>query len=701
MVVYGFSETVRLVAELGAHPFVIELPRVRGADGRWRKIAIDDFIVEYGAEEFLDLIVSCRKLPAHIPLNQYREQLAKSRAASIGNPGVYLDRSPTGSGKSYADIEAMRQAGKSLTILYSHKNCRESEKTFNDAGLTADAYPKLDAETCLNLEEAEQAMNAGLAPTASVCRKCSQKDECDYQFSLKLAQKSPHSIATMHRASLSFRELSEGRPYITVHEDPAGFLRPNYEVKDGFEKVVAVARQAYDDANLRLFDRASMAFFRKLEMTANWLSAAVNDATNTATLPCPEPEANPNHCDLRLWEAMKHINVWPDGDVMRICKAVASGYVKEVTVRVDKVYERDGTIKSTRKAILAVFKTDLPPESVVWIADATATAAEITALVGRPVIDATPDGTLARLQPIYQLAADITQHTASSVIVRHIRAVLAAFPEARRVGVITHKKHTHVIEGTARKGHVLDEESRRRIVKVDYFRSGGSRGSNLWLEECDLLIVAGTPRPNPAAIEKRLIQLGMTDAAAHGPKQTKWGPDWWSGRTLDGKVVTIKTLGYGDWDWRDAYEAVVGAELVQAVGRARSVCGNGVPAVVISTHKIGKQGYPLLDANKCRVEGKSERSLLDKLTDIFAIGLGEKSGQANGHSSYSNTIREMSVSTAEIATAFGKTSRQTLRLLEGLESAGHVERVGKRGGWRITERQAAILANGVGAGAGG
>jgi hypothetical protein len=43
-----------------------------------------------------------------IELQDWRDELCIARIDSFGTPGVYLDRSPTGAGKSHADYEALK-----------------------------------------------------------------------------------------------------------------------------------------------------------------------------------------------------------------------------------------------------------------------------------------------------------------------------------------------------------------------------------------------------------------------------------------------------------------------------------------------------------------------------------------------------------------------------------------------------------------
>ena len=83
--------------------------------------------------------------------------MTKRRLESVNKPGIYLDRSPTGAGKTHADIQLCKAVGKSLTVVPSHANCQETELLFREHGLNAAAYPPLDKYTCQNLTEATRA----------------------------------------------------------------------------------------------------------------------------------------------------------------------------------------------------------------------------------------------------------------------------------------------------------------------------------------------------------------------------------------------------------------------------------------------------------------------------------------------------------------------------------------------------------------
>lgn len=75
-----------------------------------------------------------------------------------------------------------------------------------------------------------------------------------------------------------------------------------------------------------------------------------------------------------------------------------------------------------------------------------------------------------------------------------IRTALTLYPQAAAAGVITHQRHVPIVRGTAKSGDPLGEQLRSRIRTVEHFRGTTSRGFNGWHQDCDLLIIVGTPR---------------------------------------------------------------------------------------------------------------------------------------------------------------------------------------------------------------
>ena len=76
-----------------------------------------------------------------VALDDWRAQITQRRCDSIDQPGIYLDRSVTGAGKSHADIQALRKASHGLVVVPTHENCRELVRDMQRQELSASAYP--------------------------------------------------------------------------------------------------------------------------------------------------------------------------------------------------------------------------------------------------------------------------------------------------------------------------------------------------------------------------------------------------------------------------------------------------------------------------------------------------------------------------------------------------------------------------------
>lgn len=292
----------------------------------------------------------------------------------------------------------------------------------------------------------------------------------------------------------------------------------------------------------------------------------------------------------------------------------------------------------------------------------------------------TPQGRLTQQHSVLQIPTDVKQSTAAGTVVKLLRGFLTVFPNPQRIGIICHRNHVATIRGTAHKGAVLDEAFRSRIAKVAYFHGGESCGSNQWLDECDTIVVLGTPRVPPSVVKSRLIQTGRAAASA---RDGEWGPDYWSGVTTTGKRRTIRTLAYRDHDWHTAHRSIVRSELIQAVGRGRGICPNGVPVFVLSNEPLG---FPLLD---CDIEPLSETAVrtlkaVQQLSAQNPTGVCDKQPAELSAQNPIYIIESCAVSSAQVAAALGLKERRVRYVLDALLHRGLVERIGKRGGWRLT-----------------
>lgn len=308
--------------------------------------------------------------------------------------------------------------------------------------------------------------------------------------------------------------------------------------------------------------------------------------------------------------------------------------------------------------MIAVWENPPSPNAVVWFADATTERDDLAKLLGKPVLDATPTGHLARAKRVVQYPLDIVRKMPADRFLSVMRGILAEHPHYRRVGVITHQ----TLEETLKK---VGSSFAGRVVKTSYFGSGSDRASNDWHQKCDLVIVAGTPRIPTNAVRQRLIQFGdVTSAAEDG----RWGSCYWKGTTEAGKEVFVEGRGYNHPAWERAHRGLVRAAIIQAAGRGRSALETGCDVIVISTEECG---LPLVNSTDFDLSENEVDAI-----SVLASYRNESLNSIKGFCSYAPAL-----TTAEIADRLGMTERGTRNILSRLESRGLVQRLGERGGW--------------------
>jgi hypothetical protein len=290
-------------------------------------------------------------------------------------------------------------------------------------------------------------------------------------------------------------------------------------------------------------------------------------------------------------------------------------------------------------------------------------AQQVEQAIGFPVVDATPDGEVAMRKQATQITRDVTRQTATTVLQGLLRGILAERPQYRRVGVIAHSNHVEAIRG-------LGPPFASRIARVSYFGSGDERSSNQWYCQCDLIIVAGTPRINPNGLREYLIRIGDTAAAGEEPK---WGEIRWRGQTTGGVTRIVKGRGYEHPIWRRAYESQVRATLVQSIGRGRGLLEDGADVLVLSNDPCG-----------VRLDAKERIDPIDD-TDLSLIELiDERTGKNERLTPEKHNIGILSktgVTTAILAQLLSLSLSVTRDRASRLAERGLITRVSDRGGW--------------------
>ena len=300
-----------------------------------------------------------------VSLDDWRDQMQASRLASLHKPpAIYFDGSPTGAGKSTADLVAMRAAGQSLTLLPTHKACEELAEKLREDGLDAAAFPALDESTCQrfgdehNPGDAQVAQRAGIDVGIALCADCPFYKHCVYQQRRHQVRNSPHVVATHARAAHSNFAIAHDKPTLFIHEDCRDLLRPTMRISASrtsgtpslrhLDEILRIAEEALklaDDWN----DRAKRDFAINLHKSTRQLIAHLQDKdllervreANAAgfldqiarvkSLGVRSRINRPDRSDYLLYRAMRSLGVNANGEALRLCLAYACGELESLT----------------------------------------------------------------------------------------------------------------------------------------------------------------------------------------------------------------------------------------------------------------------------------------------------------------------------------------------------------------------------------
>ena len=189
-------------------------------------------------------------------LDDWRRDIVRTRQDALRTPGMYLDRSPTGSGKSTADIESVRRVRRALIVAPCHENGAEIVEDMLSAGIDAMKYPARSTESkqpnCGN-KLADVAERLGLSAVAAVCPSCEQRAEClqlGYLGELAAVKSVSVAVATHARAVFNgFDKLAESRgEFISVQEDAANTICPDAVVTEAdLQQAAAIVNRVLTD----------------------------------------------------------------------------------------------------------------------------------------------------------------------------------------------------------------------------------------------------------------------------------------------------------------------------------------------------------------------------------------------------------------------------------------------------------------------
>lgn len=639
-------------------------------------------------------------------LDTLRDQLAQDRIESLDGNDINLSRVPCGGGKSHADkiaLSLMNGADhRTVFIVPTHENVQAALKEYQEVMPAMVAWPRIDESTCQKFHAVERSRKLGLSPGRSCCVGCEHLEGCKYKQLAHHAKDANHLIIT--RAMATYQpDLLRNRDYLSVHEDVVDLFKGHVKVNpEKLDLIGAMLLSAADKEEAKeVVDHFMIQWLRSLEQLAVWLQSECEKIKKgehpTQTLDMPQRFENiPENWEMKLSRlaqgvmtdmSLRHI-VKINRDAATLLYLLAEGRVDQLVLQVDK----PGRDKQKDKDdvpldpdvnnvyIVATWdQQDLPPKPTKWIADATLRPELIETLTQQTVIDKTPPGRLPHYHSLRQLTWDVTQRTTAKSVAAMLLAIVDVHKDHSRFGLITHQKHVKALfteKGSSR--DELDDETRALFHKVVYFGQGPDRADNSWYQDCDFLIVLGTPRPNPSDTMTRLIVMGDLESATD-PDRGSWAERNWTGATADDERFMVPAKGYDHPAWRQAYEDITHASLIQASGRTRSILEDGIPGLVCTNENLGKHLH-LVDHGQYQMVTRavSDAALAVshcEPTPIVNITIGGR------------TQRE-GASTSQIADRLGIQPPGASKLLKRAAAAGRIFRAPTRkGGWLSHHRE--------------
>jgi len=649
-------------------------------------------------------------------LQTFRDQSARDRVASLDGSDINVTTGPCGAGKTHDDLIALEMfdADKHRTafIVPTHANVKAALEEYRVAMPSMVAYPRIEEDNChpAKYPDVKRSRKIALAPGMSCCIGCEFRKGCKFQQQLKRAKKANHVIMTRSMAAYQPSLLSD-RNYISVHEDPLELFKGHVKVATSDDRELdLVGRMLLDAASKEKeklnwdkpsVDHEMIQFLDAMEQLAVWLQDQANElatgdhSTQRLKVP-PRFEYIPEHWHMKLGrlcqgiitDASRQHVVNVNRNAAELVYKLATGEVTQLVLQVDKPKRDKKTDHNSDVNVVYIVATwdqpGLPARPTKWIADATLRVDLVKELTQQKVIDRTPAGRLPRHHSLRQIDWDVTQRTSPKKVAAMLLAIVDAHKECSRFGLITQQKHVKALFDKHGSSYdELDHETRALFHKVVYFGQGPDRADNSWYRECDFLIVLGTPRPNPSDVMTRLIVLGDLESATD-PDLGSWGPRDWEGATADDTRLLVSGYGYAAPAWRQAYEDITHAMLLQAAGRTRSILEDGIPGLVCTNENLGRH-MSLVDPGQYPMASKAVREAAQEVCRYCASAI--------DISTIGKAQTRQGASTEDVAAVLGKSNGQTTRLLNRAAAAGLVVRSDAwKGGWLSYERELAYRA---------
>ena len=579
---------------------------------------------------------------------------------------------------------------RALLAYPTYDHGKEVMKQYLAGGINAACYPGRTTEDSETMDQncwseiAGHAEFIGFPVVRTVCPGCEHRKKCQesgYLGQLRIVKEADVAICTHKRAEYAgLGEMVSSRQFLAIHENFIDVLRPKMSITvpdliqatyvlgqvlndprflDRFGDALRVDDNGnlYEDEELAIRRDRQYEFCRLLADMFDQLLAALHSAEKTIEWRPESVLKRPQGIERMLFFATRTTGASFKRPAWRFILSATSGELCSAAIIVEQKSKKRGKgVVHAKKSAIGVRNNVHPPTVTNWFNDATSTVDRLEMILGDGLLqDETPQGYLPLKKKAVQILRDVTRRTSPKTVANVICGVMADRPQFHRIGIICHNPHMSALK-------TLGSEFESRIAKSTYFGSGEDRSSNEWHQQCDLLIIVGTPRVPPRAVAEYLVQVDEVGAAC---RQPQWGVVYWRGETESGEPVKVKSSGYRDEAWRRAHRDLVRARIVQAVGRGRGILKTGCEVIVLSNEECGlvisDVGMEALNGGSAKVL-EALRQLTAENANIYYLG-------------------KTAVSTRKIAQTISIKPRRVRELLSSLERRGLVRRVGERSGW--------------------
>lgn len=167
------ADLARVLEQHGAVVTIVNLPPVwNDTEQRFEKQGLDDYLVEHTAADLAHLIHEASSEKRTVSLDEYRRLMLEKYEQLEHDGRYYVNRAPTGMGKTYTDIARSRAEESSLFMVPTRRQEYDLIWTGYNVGLCISNYPVRSCENCEQFEQIEIVQDSGFNPGEIVCPKC-------------------------------------------------------------------------------------------------------------------------------------------------------------------------------------------------------------------------------------------------------------------------------------------------------------------------------------------------------------------------------------------------------------------------------------------------------------------------------------------------------------------------------------------------